>query len=113
MALAAVAGAALAAFSLISGKQAHYLLPEMPALALMLAGGLPTRKWRRRDFWLALPLLAAPFELWFLSRARPRTRALAETDLSAEEIARRAMRIAAEICIYTNDNVVLESLDEA
>ncbi|KHJ53557.1 MULTISPECIES: ATP-dependent protease subunit HslV [Aureimonas] len=40
-------------------------------------------------------------------------RALAETDLSAEEIARRAMRIAAEICIYTNDNVVLESLDEA
>ena len=40
-------------------------------------------------------------------------RALAETDLSAEEIARRAMRIAAEICIYTNDNVVLENLDEA
>ncbi|MCM2505984.1 ATP-dependent protease subunit HslV [Aureimonas altamirensis] len=40
-------------------------------------------------------------------------RALAETDLSAEDIARRAMRIAAEICIYTNDNVVLESLDEA
>lgn len=40
-------------------------------------------------------------------------RALAETDFSAEEIARRAMRIAAEICIYTNDNVVLESLDEA
>ncbi|RIY02860.1 ATP-dependent protease subunit HslV [Aureimonas flava] len=38
-------------------------------------------------------------------------RALAETDLSAEEIARRAMRIAAEICIYTNDNVILESLD--
>ena len=38
-------------------------------------------------------------------------RALAETDLPAEEIARRAMRIAAEICIYTNDSVVLESLD--
>ncbi len=38
-------------------------------------------------------------------------RALAETDYSAEEIARRAMRIAAEICIYTNDNVILESLD--
>ncbi|WP_103173933.1 glycosyltransferase family 39 protein [Paracoccus sp. SY] len=57
--LALWAGGALTAFSLISGKQAHYLLPEMPALALMLAGGLPTRKWRRRDFWLALPLLAA------------------------------------------------------
>ncbi len=40
-------------------------------------------------------------------------RALAETDYSAEEIARRAMRIAAEICIYTNDNVILESLDAA
>ena len=39
-------------------------------------------------------------------------RALAETNFGAEEIARRAMRIAAEICIYTNDNVVLESLDE-
>lgn len=38
-------------------------------------------------------------------------RALAETELSAEEIARRAMRIAAEICIYTNENVILESLD--
>ena len=38
-------------------------------------------------------------------------RALAETDYSAEEIARRAMRIAAEICIYTNGNVVLESLE--
>ncbi|KAA0968458.1 ATP-dependent protease subunit HslV [Aureimonas fodinaquatilis] len=38
-------------------------------------------------------------------------RALADTDFSAEEIARRAMRIAAEICIYTNENLVLESLD--
>jgi len=38
-------------------------------------------------------------------------RALAETDYDAEEIARRAMKIAAEICIYTNDNVVVESLD--
>ncbi|WP_061977570.1 MULTISPECIES: ATP-dependent protease subunit HslV [unclassified Aureimonas] len=38
-------------------------------------------------------------------------RALAETDFGAEEIARRAMKIAGEICIYTNDNVVLESLE--
>ena len=37
-------------------------------------------------------------------------RALAPLDLSAEEIARRAMKIAADICIYTNDNVVIESL---
>lgn len=40
-------------------------------------------------------------------------RALAETDYDAEEIARRAMRIAGEICIYTNGNVVVESLDGA
>lgn len=37
-------------------------------------------------------------------------RALADQPLSAEEIARRAMAIAAEICVYTNDNVVVESL---
>ena len=36
-------------------------------------------------------------------------RALADTDLSAEEIARRAMQIAADICIYTNTSVTLES----
>jgi ATP-dependent HslUV protease subunit HslV len=40
-------------------------------------------------------------------------RALAETDMSAEEIARRAMKIAAEICVYTNDRLIVETLDEA
>ena len=38
-------------------------------------------------------------------------RALADTDLDAEAVARKAMKIAAEICIYTNDNVVVETLD--
>ncbi|MGR3400319.1 MAG: ArnT family glycosyltransferase [Paracoccus sp. (in: a-proteobacteria)] len=47
----------LALFSLISGKQAHYLLPEMPAIALLLAGGQFGRRWTRRDLWLALPLM--------------------------------------------------------
>ncbi len=37
-------------------------------------------------------------------------RALADLDMSAEEIARKAMKIAGDICIYTNENVVLESL---
>lgn len=32
------------------------------------------------------------------------------TDLSAEKIARTAMGIAAEICIYTNSNIVVEEL---
>lgn len=38
-------------------------------------------------------------------------RALVDQDgLEAEEIARRAMTIAADICIYTNRNIVIESL---
>jgi ATP-dependent HslUV protease subunit HslV len=32
------------------------------------------------------------------------------SDMDAEAIARRAMKIAAEICIYTNENLVLEKL---
>ena len=31
-------------------------------------------------------------------------------DMDSEEIARRAMKIAADICIYTNENVTIESL---
>ncbi|MBL4598094.1 MAG: ATP-dependent protease subunit HslV [Rhizobiaceae bacterium] len=38
-------------------------------------------------------------------------KALLDMDLSAEEIARKAMKIASEICVYTNENVVVESLD--
>jgi ATP-dependent HslUV protease subunit HslV len=38
-------------------------------------------------------------------------RALIQVEgLSAEEIARRAMKIAADICVYTNSNIVLETL---
>lgn len=37
-------------------------------------------------------------------------RALMDFDLPAEEIARRAMKIAADICVYTNQNIVIESL---
>ncbi|WP_072563981.1 ATP-dependent protease subunit HslV [Granulibacter bethesdensis] len=38
-------------------------------------------------------------------------RALMTVDgLAAEEIARRAMRIAADICVYTNGNVIVETL---
>ncbi len=31
-------------------------------------------------------------------------------DMDAETIARRALAIAAEICVYTNDNVIIESI---
>lgn len=37
-------------------------------------------------------------------------RALVDTDMDAEAIARKAMGIAAEICVYTNNNVIIESL---
>ena len=38
-------------------------------------------------------------------------RALLSVDgITAEEIARRAMQIAADICIYTNDRIIIETL---
>ncbi|HEX9771092.1 MAG TPA: ATP-dependent protease subunit HslV [Kiloniellales bacterium] len=46
------------------------------------------------------------------SYALAAARALIDVDgLDAEAVARKAMIIAAGICIYTNDNIVLESLD--
>jgi len=46
------------------------------------------------------------------SYALAAARALIDLDgLDAEAIARKSMAIAAGICIYTNENVVLESLD--
>src|ERR1700761_6234682 len=38
-------------------------------------------------------------------------RAMLDTPMRAQDIAERAMKIAAEICIYTNDNIIVESLD--
>jgi len=40
-------------------------------------------------------------------------RALVDTDMTAEAIARKAMAIAAEICVYTNSSLVIESLESA
>ena len=37
-------------------------------------------------------------------------RALMDTDLSAEEVARRAMAIAADICVYTNGSLTVETI---
>lgn len=38
-------------------------------------------------------------------------RALIDQPLDAETIARKALQIAGEICVYTNGNVVVETLD--
>jgi ATP-dependent HslUV protease subunit HslV len=40
-------------------------------------------------------------------------RALMDTDLTAEQVARKAMGIAADICVYTNRNLVVETLPSA
>ncbi len=40
-------------------------------------------------------------------------KALAEYESDAETLARRAMKIAAEICVYTNDRLTIETLDAA
>jgi ATP-dependent HslUV protease subunit HslV len=40
-------------------------------------------------------------------------RALADSSLDAEAIARKAMAIAAEICVYTNTNLTVETLATA
>src|ERR671910_2231270 len=40
-------------------------------------------------------------------------RALADSDMDAEAIVRRSLAIAAEICVYTNANIVIETLDAA
>ena len=37
-------------------------------------------------------------------------RALMDTDLDAEAVARKAMAIASDICVYTNGNLTVESL---
>ncbi|MCL4104999.1 UNVERIFIED_CONTAM: hypothetical protein GTU68_018706 [Idotea baltica] len=39
-------------------------------------------------------------------------RGLMETDLSAEDIARKAMGIAADICVYTNGNLTVETIQK-
>ena len=38
-------------------------------------------------------------------------RAMMDSDKDAEEIARRAITIASEICVFTNGNMIVESLD--
>ena len=47
------------------------------------------------------------------SFAQAAAKALIEnTDLTAPDIARKALEIAADICVYTNSNIILESLSD-
>lgn len=38
-------------------------------------------------------------------------RALIDMDMDAEAIARKSMKIAADLCVYTNENLTIETLD--
>ena len=40
-------------------------------------------------------------------------KALSDYEADAETIARKAMKIAADVCVYTNDQVTLETMDAA
>jgi ATP-dependent HslUV protease subunit HslV len=40
-------------------------------------------------------------------------RALVDTDMDAEAIVRKSLTIAADICVYTNDHLTIESLETA
>ena len=44
------------------------------------------------------------------SYALAAARALSDTDMTAEEIALKSMQIAADICIYTNQNIIVEKI---
>lgn len=48
---------ALLSFSIIASKQMHYLIPEMPALAVILATVLAGKRWRIRDNLAGLLLI--------------------------------------------------------
>ena len=38
---------------------------------------------------------------------------LAETDMSAEDIARKSIKVASDICVFTNNNVTVEKFNMA
>ena len=33
-----------------------------------------------------------------------------DTELSAEEVAKKAIKVASEICVFTNDNIKIEKI---
>ena len=35
---------------------------------------------------------------------------LIETDLNAEEIAKKSLKVASDICVFTNNNITMEKL---
>ena len=48
-----------------------------------------------------------------LSAARALNSVADKADLGAEEIAREAMKVAGDVCVYTNHNLTIETIDLA
>ena len=68
-------------------------------------------------FWLNLiQMMLIPFgeemvtdlQRWLLNPAAAKV--LAETDMSAEDIARKSIKVASDICVFTNNNVTVEKV---
>jgi len=59
---------------------------------------------------LYIPCPIYQLSLFFTAAARA---LIDQPNLSAEEVARKSMQIAADICVYTNHNFVVEVIDEA
>ncbi len=87
------AGFALLAFSLISGKRWHYLLPEFVPAALLVARIVPAAAARRIDRWLpAATLVLAGVAL---AIAAPRLRALLGSDDAGPVLVGAGLALAA------------------
>ena len=76
---------------------------------------MPSNSMFRRHFLTstlaATGLAALPLPALALNESQ--ARALIDRDeMDAEAVARRAMKIAAGICIYTNENITFESIGE-
>ena len=83
-------------------------------LALVIGGGAPARE----GIELARPILNTNTEaLDRIGIAATRlnativAEALIDTNMSAEEIALKSLNIAAEICVYTNNNITVEKIE--
>ena len=70
----------------------------------LLKGGLHKQA---RD---SVGMLAAHYVRQRTKDALASAKVLMDTDLSAEEIAKKAIKIASEICVFTNDNLSIEKI---
>lgn len=59
---------------------------------------------------LSLAISSADMFVCWMSALAAARALIQHTNMSAEEIAKESLMIASEICIYTNDKIVIETL---